>query len=439
MLVLADSEVEVGAIASVLGYAVCTVRRWIRRGRTTGAARDRPRSGRPPIYTQESRLRLLAFYCQTRPLPGCGRWTLEWATRRLKADPEQDGPVPSTSTLSRILRTHQLRPHQSRYFLHITDPDFFPKMEHLLALYRNPPRNLIFFDESPGIQVLKRLVPDLQTDGMRIRLEEFEYIRNGTMDVLAFLNHADGQVHLECQADHTTDTLVGVVRRHVDRFPSTEPLHYVMDNLSTHRCYPFCQIVAELSGVDCPPERELKTAVERAHWLAREDKRIVVHFTPYHGSWLNLVEIWFGIMGSKVLGESFGSAHELKAALEAFVVEWNTLLAHPFRWSYDGKGLHDKAVQRFTKMLTTSAAHLDVRMLTKLMGLMTNLLRDYFQKVHQGTWAQLVAVLRSQSATIADLIEREDGPRRKRMAQQAATNLAAALQAHSFRFEGIAP
>jgi hypothetical protein len=67
----------------------------------------------------------------------------------------------------------------------ISDPEFFPKMEHLISLYKNPPRNLFFFDESPGIQILMRLSPDLRTEETKKRLEEFEYIRNGTMDVFA--------------------------------------------------------------------------------------------------------------------------------------------------------------------------------------------------------------------------------------------------------------
>ena len=69
---------------------------------------------------------MVAFYCQTQPLPGCGRWTLQWAARRLKADPQHVGVSPSKSTLHRILQANRLKPHQSRYFLHITDPNFRP-------------------------------------------------------------------------------------------------------------------------------------------------------------------------------------------------------------------------------------------------------------------------------------------------------------------------
>ena len=438
MVSLADSRVEVKAIAIALRRSVQTVRRWIRRSQTTGDLHDRPRSGRPALYSEEAKLRIVAFYCQTQPLPNSGRWSLRWAARRLLAEPTRIGVLPSKSTLHRILQSNRLKPHRSRYFLHITDPDFFPKMEHLVGLYRNPPRRLFFFDECPGIQVLKRLTPDLQTENMRQRLEEFEYIRNGTLDVFAFLHHADGKVVLECHADHTTTTFVDVFRRHVDRFPEAEPLHYVMDNLSTHRCYPFCQAVAELSGIACPPERDLNNQAKRMQWLGREEKRIVIHFTPYHGSWLNLVEIWFGIMGDKVLRESFGAPEHLKAVLEAFADDWNLLLAHPFQWAYDGKGLHDKAVKRFTAMLRRSTVKLELRILTKLMMLMTNLLKDYFSEVPEESWHQFAASLSSQSEAVAALIQREEGPRRKKNAQQAFDSLTAALQQRSLSTNELA-
>jgi len=427
IIALANAHVALNTIAKLVHCSVSTVRRWIHRAKETGEIHDRARSGRPAIYGQDLQMRIVAFYCQTQPLPNAGRWTLRWAARRLGSDSSVIGASPSKSTIHRILQSNRLKPHQSRYFLHITDPDFFPKMEHLVALYRNPPANLFFFDECPGIQVLKRLTPDLQTEGMAKRLEEFEYIRHGTLDVLAFLNQADGKVYLECQANHKTDTFLGVLRRHADRVSQSESIHYVMDNLSSHRGYPLCQLVAELSAVECPPPQKLDTLDKRVQWLNREDKRIVIHYTPYHGSWLNWIEFWFGIMGRKVLGESYGSPDELKATLEAFALDWNTLLAHPFKWSYDGRGLHEKAVKRFTKMLHGSAAQMELRILTKQMKLLTNLLGDYVSEVPKEAWEQFSEVLRSQSDTIAGLINNEQGPQRKLNAQLAFANLSEAL------------
>ena len=428
IIALADARIALNTIAKLVRCSVSTVRRWVRRAKGTGELHEQARSGRPAIYRQELQLRIVAFYCQTQPLPDAGRWTLRWAAQRLRSDSTVVGASPSKSTIHRILQRNRLQPHQSRYFLHITDPDFFPKMEHLVGLYRNPPANLFFFDECPGVQVLKRLTPDLQTEGMRKRLEEFEYIRHGTLDVLAFLHHADSKVYLECQANHKTDTFLAVFRRHANRVPQSEAIHYVMDNLSSHRGYPFCQLVAELSALECPPQQKLNTLDKRVQWLSREDKRIVIHYTPYHGSWLNWIEFWFAIMGRKVLGESYGSPDGLKAALEAFVQDWNTLLAHPFQWSYDGSGLHEKAVKRFTKMLRLSAAQMELRILSKQMRLLTNLLGDYVSEVSKETWEQFSEALRSQSDTIANLIQSEEGPQRKLNAQQAFANLNEALR-----------
>ena len=439
MVALTSIGLTAKAVGIFVQRSVWTVRSWLRRSETTGDLSDLPRSGRPVLYSDEIKLSIIAFYCQTQPVQGCGRWSLRWAACHLLAEPNTVGAAPSKSTIHRILKGNHLKPHRSCYFLHITDPDFFPKMEHLLELYRNPPAELFFFDECPGIQVLMRLVPDLQTDTMKQRLEEFEYIRNGTLDVFAFLHHVDGKVALECHADHTTETFLDVFERHVKQLPMAEPIHYVMDNLSSHRSYPFCRLVAELSGVPSPSEKELNTQFKRMQWLQNDDKRIVIHFTPFHGSWLNLVEIWFGIMGRRVLTESFGSPDDLKAALESFADIWNSLLAHPFRWSYDGKGLHDKAVKRFAQMLLCSPTQISIRTLTKLLKLMTNILDDYFSEVSAETWRFLTQSFASQDEAIEDHILQESGPLRQKNAEAALKNFVLALKEHGFLpMEGIA-
>ncbi len=346
----------------------------------------------------------------------------------LAAHPECVNATPSKSTIHRILKENKLKPHQSRYFLHITDPNFFPKMDHLIKLYLNPPKNLFFFDECPGIQILKRLVPDLRTDKMKKRLEEFEYIRNGTMNVLAFFNHANGKVYAECQADHKTDTFLKIFRRHVADCPAKEQIHYVMDNLSTHRGYPFCKAVAELSDIACPSINELNNLEKRVKWLKSTDKRIVIHFTPYHGSWLNLVEFWFGIMNKKVLNESYGSAQELKESFESFLEQWDTLLAHPFRWSYSGKGLHKKAVSRFTEMLKQAAHKLEISSLTKQLQLMFNIFDHYISEIPMEYWKILFDTLHSHEATLRYSIMNEAGPLKKKNAENALNALLSALE-----------
>ena len=429
IVVLTKAGEAPSAIAALIGTSKCSVFRWKNRCSQINNYHDLPRSGRSPSYTEDIKLKLVAFYCQKRPLPGCGRWSYRWAYQHLKVNSEYIGKdIPSKSTIQRILASNSLKPHRTKYFLHITDPDFFPKTDHLTALYKNPPANLFFFDECPGIQILQRLTPDVQTEETQIRMEEFEYIRNGTMDVFAFLNYHDGKILAKCRCDHKTDTFLKVFRMHVEAQSSPEELHYVMDNLSTHRSYAFCQAVAELSEVQCPQEKDLNNLSKRMEWLQKADKRIVIHFTPYHGSWLNLVEIWFGILGAKVLGESYNSPKNIKEAIYSFVIEWNNVLAHPFCWTYDGRGLHEKAVTRFTKMLENSVKQMELRILTKMFMLMANLLKDYMKEVPGNVWSRLAETIFEQHTAINELIQEEEGPKRKEKAFQALNSLMEALK-----------
>jgi transposase len=429
IVALAQAKVDSTVITTFIGTSKSSFYRWNNRCAQANNYKDLPRSGRPSFYTEDVKLKVIAFYCQKRPLSGCGRWSLRWASQHLRANSNYIGKdTPSKSTIQRFLAHNSLKPHRSRYFLHITDPDFFPKMKHLVALFKNPPANLIFFDECPGIQILQRLTPDMQTEETKKRIEEFEYIRNGTMDVFAFLNYADGKIYAECRCDHKTDTFLEVFKSHVKELAPSEEIHYVMDNLSSHRSYLFCQTVAELSAVPCPTEQELDNMSKRMQWLQMTDKRIIIHFTPFHGSWLNLVEIWFGIMGAKVLGESYNSAKNFKAAFDSFVIEWNCILAHPFRWSYDGLGLQQQAVIRFTKMLKNTVKQMDIRILTKMLMLMTNLLKDYMKEVEEHVWASLTETICAQYITIKEMIQNEKGPKRKVKAQHALASIMVAIQ-----------
>ncbi len=173
--------------------------------------------------------------------------------------------------------------------------------------------------------------------------------------------------------------------------------------------------------------KKLDKLTKRIEWLRSDTKRIVIHFTPYHGSWLNLVEIWFGIMGMKVLNESFCSPEIFIAAFKSFVEEWNFLLAHPFRWNYKGEGLHELAVWRFTKMPHSSVEQIELRILTKSFGLMTNLLNDYFLEVSSECWEELFKIVSSQYGIISTIIQEEKGPIRKERAESAFMDFIATL------------
>ena len=208
MLALAHCEVDSQTIAWFMNHHVTTVRRWILRSINGGELWDQKRSGRPPVYNEKIQLKTIAFYCQVSPLPGCNSWSLRWAESYLKEHNEIIGCSLSHSTIQRILKRHALRPHLHKYFLAITDPDFFPKMEPIVDLYLHPPEYLFNFDECTSLQAKSPLAPDLPPAPNKPKYEEFEYRRNGTTDLMAFLNPKTGQVFGKCTPNHNTQTLL---------------------------------------------------------------------------------------------------------------------------------------------------------------------------------------------------------------------------------------
>ncbi len=410
-------------IAEMTGLSKEIVTRWSQRGNIY----DSSRSGRPRVYSEAIQLKTIAVYCQTTPLQDCGRWTLRTLGKHIEHDPTLIELPTSHSTIHRFLQNQGLKPHRSTYFLQITDPNFFPKMERLTHVYLHPPEYLFNFDECPGIQILQRLAPDLHTEKMKMWLEEFEYIRHGTMDVFAFLRFKTGKVFVECRADHTIHTLVEVFEKHLHTLPEKEPLHYIMDNLASHSSYELCKLVAKYSDTQCPSEKELDRALKRRQWLQSEDKRIIFHFTPFHGSWLNMVEIWFGILHQKCLDESFDSPESLYKAIYDVVDLWNSLLAHPFTWKYDGKGLHQKAVNRFVKVLENSLTKMTMTFMTKQFLLMQNLMKNYQPEIQSESWMKLHDLICSNQDKFNRIIMKDGGPKRMHNAKIALKDLTDSL------------
>lgn len=395
-----------------------TVRRWVKRFHNADSLLEIQRSGRPRHYAEAARLTVIAVYCQQKPpLPGVMKWSLRDAQKYFKEHSEILNESISKSSIQRILKDHALKPHLSKYYLQITDPDFFSKMEHIISCYSRHLPNLYCFDECTGIQALKRLTPTLPVIPGKSESQDFDYIRNGTTDLLAFLNPATGKVYGQCSDNHNRHTLCQVFTAHVQMHPPEATIHYIMDNLSSHYHNDFCQTVAHLSGVDYSP---LKTGPERRQWLQSEHKRIVVHFVPFHASWLNMIEIWFGILKSKCLKYGqFNSVKDLCAAIISFMGTWNDFYAHPFQWSYTGTGLHSKAVRRFNNLLSLETEQMDAKFLKSQLLLMSSIANQYLEFIPSQDWQQLQKLAEEKREYIARIIYEDPGPQRQKRAKEA--------------------
>ena len=399
IVTLTKHNVSESRCAWYLGCSETTIRRWGRCVEETRDLLDKERSGRPPLFTEQMRLKVIGFYCQN-PLAGC-RLSFAWATQYLNNHLEFLGLTISETTLQRIVRSHGMRPHLIRYFLQITDPDFFPKMEHIIGLYLNRPDYLFCWDECTGLQALERLTCELKTDnGLKI---EFQYKRHGTIDLCGILNCKTGHVFGKCTDNHRTEVLAGILEEHANLQPPDATLHYICDNLAGHSTELFCRKLAELCNVSYP--QGLDTKEKRRQWLQSDEKRIVFHFTPYHGSWLNLIEIWFGILQSKSLkGRSFKSQDELTTTINEFLETWNEYFAHPFNWVYKGVGLAEKVVCRFCSWLEIETSTMTCKFLDKQLQLMFNVFNGYRDQVRRKNWLRLEKLLKEKKVYLIDII-----------------------------------
>jgi transposase len=223
----------------------------------------------------------------------------------------------SRSSISRFLRSMALKPHRIRYWLNPGDPDFDAKAAKICKLYVSPPAGttVLCVDEKPGVQALKRATPARALRPGKATRLEFEYERKGTRNVFAAFNVQNGHVLLWVTPDRTTPMVLSFLDQ-IARYYRKGRVVIITDNIST------------------------RTGDAAAEWLGRHP-RIRFVFTPRHGSWLNQVEIWFGILTRSALRHrSFASVAALATAIYRFGKYWNEVTRRPFDWTYTGRVLH---------------------------------------------------------------------------------------------------
>jgi transposase len=315
IILLAAEGVSNTEISRRVGVSRPTVIGWRKRFETGGVAAlaDEKRSGRPPTVDE------IAVVTATLEPPPAALGVTHWSARLLG---KQLGI--SFGEVAKIWRTWKLQPSKRDTFKFSTDPELEAKIRDVVGLYLNPPDKavVVCVDEKTQVQALDRTAPILP---MRPGLPEkatSDYVRHGTTSLFAALEVATGKVTDKCYDRHTNVEFLDFLKLVAKSYPRVK-LHVVADNYATHK------------------HPNVKA------WLAK-NPRVTMHFTPTSGSWLNMVEIFFGIITRQAIRRgTFTSVKDLIAAIETYIDAWNER-CEPFVWTKTADEILVKAVRKST-------------------------------------------------------------------------------------------
>ncbi len=233
----------------------------------------------------------------------------------------------SNTSVARAWRSYGVKPWKAESFRFSTDPELVGKVTDICGLYLAPPENAIVLcvDEKSQIQALDRTVPILPMQEGRIERRSHDYYRHGTSTLFAALDIATGQVTAALKPRHRHQEFLAFLkqiertyRHHVDGAGNPVELHLVMDNYAAHK------------------HKNVRA------WL-EQNPRFVVHFTPTHASWMNLVEVFFSIVERQAIRRGvFKSVKDLNTKIRTFLDGWNDR-SHPFVWTKTAKEILKKA------------------------------------------------------------------------------------------------
>jgi transposase len=320
--------------------------------------RDEPRPGPPGKFTPEQIVQILAVACE--PPAQSERPITHWTARELGDEVVKRGIVPSISTaqVGRYLREAALQPHKKRYWLNTTEKDperFAEQVRAVCDTYLEAPAlaeghrtHTISTDEMTGIQALERNAPDRPMTYERCQRIEFEYTRHGTLTLIGNFCVTTGEL-IACTIGPTRTE--ADFAAHIAQTVATDPEAgwvFVVDNLNIHGSETLVRWVAGACGIDEPLGKKgvrgvLRTLASRQVFLSEKSHRIRFVYTPKHSSWLNQIEVIFGVIMRKVIRRgSFPSMADLRSKLLNFIAYFNRVFAKPFRWTYTGRPLRVK-------------------------------------------------------------------------------------------------
>ena len=195
--------------------------------------------------------------------------------------------------------------------------DFVAHMEDVLDLYAepyDPQRPVVCFDET-STQLLSDARPPLPVEPGKPRREDYEYRRQGTRNLFLTCEPLAGWRHVAVTERRTTEDFAHQMRWLVDEaYPDVPLIRLVLDNLNTHRVASLYQTF--------PAEEARRIA-----------KRLEFHYTPKHGSWLNMAEIEFSVFARSCLSRRLPDEASLYREVQALEMERNEAQAR-INWRF---------------------------------------------------------------------------------------------------------
>jgi uncharacterized small protein (DUF1192 family) len=181
-------------------------------------------------------------------------------------------------------------------------------MEDILEVYQrphDPQRPLVCLDETSKQLIAETRVPITAKPGQPAR-HDYEYRRNGTANLFMIFAPLEGWRHLKVTDRHTALEYAQVLKELSDtHFPGATKIVLVQDNLNTHKPASLYQAF---------PPAEARRLVERFEW----------HYTPKHGSWLDMAESELGVLSSQCLDRRIPDQGVLKEEVEAWEANRNS-------------------------------------------------------------------------------------------------------------------
>ncbi len=288
-------------VAALCGVTTVTVGKWRRRFcelRLDGLSDD-PRPGRPATITAEQVEDVIVRTLEATPAN---------ATHWSRAKMAQRSGL-SKSTIGRIWRAFELKPHRADTFKLSNDPLFVEKVYDICGLYLNPPEAAVVLsvDEKSQVQALARSQPAFPMMPGMPEKRTHDYLRHGTTSLFAAFNIADGTVISSTHRRHRAVEFKKFLTKIDSQVPEHLDVHLVCDNYGTHKS------PAIVRWIDAHP-------------------RFHVHYTPTYSSWINQVERWFGYLTQDLLQRSdHRSVQALEKDIRKWVNAWNEN-PQPFIW-----------------------------------------------------------------------------------------------------------